>query len=232
MSESTVFTAAATTDAIVAPVTTTTLPPEVSEFVGTGKKYATEVDALKSIPHAQKHISTLEAELIKANEELAKRKTTEAILEEIRASSTSQATTTAPVGVTVDQMTQMINQTLLQKETEIKEKTNVNQVTSLFTAKYGDKAEAAFIQIATDTGISVEALNRLAATSPGAVLKLAGIENKRNTPIVTKPTGSVNTETFKQNNDGTTLTAKVTGGSTKDLVSAWKIAGQKIGKTT
>ena len=39
------------------------IPTEASELVGAGKKYQSVEDALKSVPHAQKHIQTLENEL-------------------------------------------------------------------------------------------------------------------------------------------------------------------------
>ncbi len=65
------------------------LPPEVLEFVGEGKKYSNPVDALKSVPHAQKHISTLEAELAQTKTELEKRRTAEELLNEIKSSTSS-----------------------------------------------------------------------------------------------------------------------------------------------
>ena len=35
------------------------IPTEAAELVGDGKKYSSVEDALKSVPHAQKHIQTL-----------------------------------------------------------------------------------------------------------------------------------------------------------------------------
>jgi hypothetical protein len=46
------------------------IPTEVQSLVGEGKKYQSPEDALKSVPHAQKHIETLESELAEAREEL------------------------------------------------------------------------------------------------------------------------------------------------------------------
>lgn len=235
MTTDTVFAASATTE--VTPVVTTTpsttLPPEVSEFVGTGKKYSSVEDALKSVPHAQKHISTLEVELAQVKEELTKRRTTEELLAEIKSSGIPNVDTTTKPGVTPDQIEQLVNQSLAQKEIQNKAKDNVNKVTSAFTEKYGEKAEEIYIKIAKESGLTIKDLNNLAATSPSAVLILAGLDPKRDTSVPAKVTGSVNTESMRPNSDPTALSARVGNkGSTKALVDAWKIAGQKIGKTT
>ncbi len=68
------------------------IPTEAADFVGDGKKYNSVEDALKSVPHAQKHIQTLESELAAAREELAKRRTTEELLDEIKSGIQPQAT--------------------------------------------------------------------------------------------------------------------------------------------
>ena len=60
------------------------IPTEAAELVGDGKKYSSVEDALKSVPHAQKHIQTLESELATLKEELMKRRTTEELLDEIK----------------------------------------------------------------------------------------------------------------------------------------------------
>ncbi len=84
-------------------------------------------------------------------------------------------------------------------------------------------------KLATDSGLTVTQLNTLAATAPSAVLKLAGLDNT--IQIISKSKGTINTETMKQNNNQDGLSARVKqGASTKELVNAWKIAGQKIGK--
>ena len=71
----------------------------------------------------------------------------------------------------------------------------------------------------------VEQLNTLAVTSPEAVLKLAGIKKPVN---LGKPTSTVNTQGSFSQPQGE-LSAKVPkGASTKDLVNAWKIAGEKV----
>lgn len=221
------------TTPVVTPPTPVELPPEVVEFVGDGKKYASVSDALKSVPHAQKHIQTLEQELAQAREELTKRKTAEQLLEEMKAGQ-KPVEPTAPVAFDPDKVTQLVNQTLEQREAQRIASENVSIVTSSFTQKYGEKAEEIYNKVAQESGLSVQALNKLAATSPSAVLKLAGLVGQQASPAPGKPTGSVNTESLPTGKvDPSTLSARVPrGAKTGDLVNAWRVAGQKVGKST
>jgi hypothetical protein len=109
--------------------TTPTIPQELAELVGQGKKYSTVEDALKSVPHAQKHISTLEADMIALKEELAKRKTAQELLDEIKSrdTHTEQPSVT---GITEDKAAEIVKQ-VLQKEEQAKKTTaNIKSVTS------------------------------------------------------------------------------------------------------
>lgn len=236
MTEPTVFTSATTDGTTVTPVVppvTTSVPQELQEFVGVGKKYATVEDALKSVPHAQKHISTVEQELAQLKEELTKRKTTEELLEELKASGMQTTSTTADnkSTFTPEQIKQMINETLSATENQKTVKANTESVVAVFKEKFGDKAEEIFINIAKENDLSIQTLNSLAGTSPSAVLKLAGITKKEQTTAFAKLKSDVNTETYKPNTIQQS-SARVSGTGTKDLVDAWKRAGAIIGKTT
>lgn len=203
------------------------IPTEAAELVGDGKKYQSVEDALKSVPHAQKHIQTLEAELAAAREELTKRKTTEELLDEIKSGVQPKEN---PQGVELDQdkLLQLVNQTLEFKERQKQAKSNASQVASKFTEKFGNQAEVVYKNIALENGLTEQQLNNLAASSPNVVLKLAGLTEAKITPV-SKPTSSINTESLNQKVDPSTLSARVKqGATTKDLVNAWKIAGEKV----
>lgn len=204
------------------------IPTEAAELVGDGKKYSSVEDALKSVPHAQKHIQTLESELAAAREELAKRKTAEELLDEIKSGIQPQAT---PAGSEFDQdkLLQLVDQTLEQKERQRAAKTNAESVASKFTEKYGQKAEEVYNTVAKESGLTIQQLNSLAASSPKIVLKLAGLEGV-SAPIAGKPNSTVNTEALNNTKvDANQLSARVKqGATTKDLVNAWKIAGEKV----
>lgn len=233
MPTETIFTEPTSSEAapVVQTSTTPVLPPEVAEMVGQGKKYSSVEDALKSVPHAQKHIKTLEEELAQAKVELERRKTAEQILSEIK-SGNQQTETPSGNTVTPDIVAQLVEQSLAQNMRRQTEAQNTNQVVSAFKSKFGEKAEEAYNSIAAESGLTVEQFNNLAKTSPALILKLAGLgEKKGDIPPVVKSNSSIRTEGQTPANGVDQLTARVKpGASTKDLVNAWKIAGQKIGK--
>jgi hypothetical protein len=124
---------------------------------------------------------------------------------------------------------QTIASVLSQKEAQNIAKANTSKVVSAFQAKFGDrvKAEEMYVKIAEEADMSVADLNALAARSPAAVLKLAGIGGA--VPgVVTKPNSSVNTEALTGAPSTEQSAVVKMGASTKDVVNAWKIAEQKV----
>jgi len=211
------------------PPTSTSLPPEVSELVGQGKKYATVEDALKSVPHAQSHIKTLEEELQAVKAELEKRRTAEQLLDEIKSGIKSTEPPSASP-ITPDTVSQLVEQAFAKRQASEVSARNVEQVTTTFSDKFGEKAEEVYIALAKENNLSVAELNMLSKTSPAVVLKLAGLSGVKQ-QTVGKIGSTVNTESMIKTGDNSQLTSRVRqGASTKELVSAWKIAGQKINK--
>ena len=203
------------------------IPTEAAELVGDGKKYSSVEDALKSVPHAQKHIQTLESELATLKEELMKRRTTEELLDEIKSGVQPKEN---PQGVEFDQdkLMQLVDQTLEVKERQRLAKSNASQVAAKFTEKFGTEAENVYKSVAKDNGLSEQQLNSLAASSPNVVLKLAGLAEAKIAPV-SKSSSSLNTQALTQKVDSSTLSARVKqGATTKDLVNAWKVAGEKV----
>lgn len=204
------------------------LPPEVAEFIGEGKKYASMEDALRSIPHAQKHIQTLEEEAKHIREQLEAQRTLKEMLEEAR-STQPQETPKEPTAPTFDpaNLSQIVNQTIEQREAQQRAKANIATVVSTFETKFGDKAEEVYEALAKENGLSLSSLNQLASTSPVALLRLAGIDNKPTAP--TKLHTGINTEAFRSNQPPAEKTAYVGNNpSTKKVVEAWRAAGEKV----
>lgn len=205
------------------------LPTEVAELVGEGKKYRTAEDALKALPHAQGHIKTLEEEAKQLREELAKRKAAEELLEEFKASGKFGEQTSQPTPPAAVNYEEIIASVLAKKEAATTAQKNISTVVSTFTAAFGDKTkgEEMYNKVAEESGLSIAALNQLAATSPEAVMRLAGITKKQDT-LPGRVQGTVNAETFGEKPD-TELSARLKpGASTKDMVNAWRVAGQKV----
>ena len=202
------------------------IPTEAAEFVGQGKKYQSVEDALSSVPHAQKHIQTLESELAEVKEELVKRKTTEDLLDEIKSGIVPQDTTES-VQYNQDNLEQLVGQALENRDLQKTAHANTKSVSARFMEQYGEKAEEVYNSVAKESGLTVEQLNSLSATSPDAVLKLSGLEKR--SQEIEKSSGTVNTEALESTpKDNSELSARVKqGASTKDLVDAWKTAGEK-----
>lgn len=200
------------------------VPEVVSELVGADKKYKSVEDALKSIPHAQSHIQKLEEEAAQLREELTKRKATEELLDELRATGLPEKTTQASIDS--ESLVKAVEGVLSQREEQKKSQQNIESVVSVFNTQYGEKGPEMYKKVAEESGLPLAALNNLAARSPAAVLKLAGITQVSQTPG--KTTSSVNTEAFKPTPSTNAIRVKPVGASTKDLVAAWKAAGESI----
>lgn len=202
------------------------IPTEAQELVGEGKKYQSPEDALKSVPHAQKHIETLESELASVKEELTKRQTTQELIDELKSGSQPIENTTQSAEINQDSVMDLVNQTLTIREKKAQAESNAKSVAAKFTAQYGDKAESTYNSIAKELNVTVAQLNELASSAPSIVLKAAGLSAA--TAPVGNTTGSVNTEALTNTASPEALSAKVESGSTKDLLKAWGRAGEKI----
>ena len=194
------------------------IPTEAQDLVGEGKKYKSAEDALRSVPHAQQHIETLESELAATKEELLKRQTTAELLDEIKSGIQPPATTYQEPEFNQDMLQNVVNKTL-----ESKEKERVSQ----------QNAQSVANSMALENGLTIQQLHNLAATNPKLVLKLSEL-SKPGEILNSKPTSSVNTEALRnQVGDTSQLTSRVKqGATTKDLAAAWKIAGEKIKQQT
>lgn len=202
------------------------IPTEAMDFVGEGKKYKSAEDALRSVPHAQEHIRTLESELAQMKEELIRRKTAEELLDELKSGNQQTEETPQSVGFDQDTIMKLVNQTIEQRDRQTKAQTNASTVASKFTEQYGNQAQEVYNKVAQDAGLTVEQLNNLAATSPNVVLKLSGLDAK-STPVG-KPSSSINTQALSSTKP-TELSARVPrGASTKDMLAAWRAAGEKV----
>ena len=190
------------------------------------QKYASIPDVIKATKASQEYIAKLEAEAAETKAELKKRMAAEEVLEQLKATKTEE--TTPSESLDLSQLEAMvegkITSTLTAAEQQRAQKDNVSTVITAMSQKFGDKAEEQFIQAATEAGLSIEAFNQLSATSPKAVLKLVGLDNKQQgSPAATS--GSINTEALQPSEHK--LSAKVpAGANTKAMVGAWRAAGQ------
>jgi hypothetical protein len=186
------------------------------------QKYATVEEAIKSVGHSQEHIRRLEQEAAALNEEVARRKSAEEVLTELQATKSSE--TTPSPELDYSQIEQFIDRKLTATEQSKVASGNTAKVIEAMTGKFGDKAEEVFLKTAQDSGISINQLNALAASSPLAVLKLAGVDQAvfSNTA---RSTGSVNPGSLTPSTQQPNLV--VPAGASKDIyMAAWRAAGQ------
>lgn len=213
------------------PATTPEIPPELSEWVGPGKKYQSVSEVYKAFGHAQNHISSLEEKYSTLEQELNKRKSAEDVLNEIKSSTTAQQKPTSQ-GVEVNQnvLSEMVRNELTKYTTQQQQQQNFGQVEQAFVSSFKEKADEQFVAMAKENGVSVEEFKQLAMKSPQMVLKLAGI-NKPSAPQPGRTQGDVNTQALKQqadNQDEYSAKVNTWGATSKDLAKAWAGARNKV----
>jgi len=195
------------------------IPPELSEYVGVGKKYASIDEVYKAFPNAQKHISTLETDLAAAKEELAKRRTTEELLNDIQTGLATKTVETPTVPLTQSQdISQIVRNELVKKQNEDLSLANQIAVVTEFKKIYGEKAQIEFDKLATDLGVPITSLNQLAATSPNAIFKLAGIQAAKPTRSGTLES-TINTTTITPKTEVPSARASLNGNAKEDAAA-------------
>lgn len=203
------------------------VPEELQELVGEGKKYKTMEDALRSIPHAQNHIKTLEEKMQELEQEVQRRRAAEEVLEEVRKQGQEQpgATTSEANPAGEEDVQSLVRQTLerelTQREQAALVRQNQQQVVSSLSEKYGDKAEEVYVQKAQELGVPVSFLDDVAAKSPNAVLAYFGGSQQR-TPA--KTSSSLNTEQVARQQPQAKRKNVMFGASSSDIMDAWNSA--------
>ena len=187
------------------------------------QKYSDVASALKSLPHANEHISKLQAEMEELRAEVARRQSAEEVLQRLESKTTEKPETPSVGTVDLAQIEQLVDSRLTARQTAELQKNNLKSVVSKVNDVYGDKAEEMFYTTAKEAGLSMEQVNSLAATAPSAVLKLMGLTTKTSS-LPGKTFSSINTEAMQHNNQESRSAKVPFGASTKQMVDAWRNA--------
>jgi hypothetical protein len=191
-------------------------------LVGTGKKYATVEDALKSVPHAQTHIARLEQEMQSLRERAAQAKAIDDVYEALTSRQQGEQQVTASAPIVDERFIDAVLERKLEEQKRAEEKrVNLNKVKESLTSKYGEKAAEVFKKKAEELGINESFLTDLAAKSPTAALELFGA-NAKEKVATSVPSGSINPQAFVQNQQPAPPKAVMAGASTSDLLNAWR----------
>lgn len=198
------------------------LPEEVLALVGTGKKYATTEDALRSVPHAQAHIARLEEEMRELRERAAQAKAIDDVYEALAARQQGEQVVTAQAPIVDERFIDAVLERKLEEQKRAEEKrANLSKVRESLTSKFGEKAPEVFKKKAEELGINEGFLTDLAAKSPVAALELFGA-NAKEKVVSAVPSGSINPQAFVQNQQPAPKKAVMAGASTSDLLNAWR----------
>lgn len=160
----------------------------LSEITGDDgqQKYKDVATALNALKHSQEYIKQMKAQLDEATQKASQAVTMEQVLAAVSkpADTPSPAPTASPTGLTADDVVRILQE----KERAEQQKANAAKVAQRFKALHGDKAEEAFYTRASEMGLTRDAVNRLAATSPMAVFSMFGIKDD-GAPVPPTPSG-------------------------------------------
>lgn len=213
------------------------VPEILAELVGSGKKYASVEDAMKSIPHAQSHIQTLESELSQLREDLRKRENTEELLAKFLQKKDEGNQQQYPVGdkptgdtpVDPNAIAEMVTQRLLEKSEAEKRIQNFQAADQAMKKVVGEgKVDEYIKQRLASLGIGMDFAKSVAEKSPTAFLELMGVTHQQSSSDV-RAKGSVATEAFGNMQPAQDdIKPVMWGATTSDIVSAWRAAGKGL----
>lgn len=225
MTEATIFDTGSTKPEGEAAKPNLQLPDEVMEHIGEGKKYASVEEALKSVPHAQKHIATLEQELKEMREKMEKAVSTEEVYKTVKEMLAAEGRQPAggDAGKPID-VEALLDRKLQEREAAAKAMENVTSVKTVLAEQFGDKAADIYREKAQALGIGVEFLNDLCAKSPKAALELLGVKATTKGTAPTSVMGAIRTEGLDATKTPTKPKPVMGGASTSELMAAWRAA--------
>lgn len=212
-----------------------TVPEELRDWVGEGRKWHSLDDALKSIPHAQTHIQQLETELRELREQQASTEEIKAAIEELKSAKQETGERPSDSSFGPDDVSKLVESAIERRERERVQQSNIQKVVASMTEKFGDseKAEAEYVKAGEASGLSVADLNALAAKSPQAVLRLVGISESKAPTGSARETSSFRTEALGSNPNRTERRTVMGSGSIKNDLAQWERIkneiNQKIG---
>lgn len=203
------------------------IPAEAADLIGVGKKYATIEAALAALPHAQAHISTLETENQSYKDKLMANDKLDQVLQRLDTPVPVPVEQTVPdASINRDDLGQLVQQEIAQRERVNLEKANLTAVESKLREDYGDNVAEVFNAKAAEQGMSPTQLTALAKIAPQAVLSLVGKIN----PGAASPAPTsegLDLSTVGIIGDTTPKKNIMFGASTKDVMAEWAASAPK-----
>ena len=180
----------------VADAPSITLPDEVKDLVGEGKKYESPEAALRALAFSQTHISTIEQENRTLREQLDSAKKVEDVLAKLDQKVDSTIVEPVQEANPVD-IDKLLDAKLTQREKQLVQTNNMNSVNSKMVEMFGEKAQDHMLSKANELGMTVDQMKATAENSPNAFLAWFGTPE----PITQQTIQSdVNTTNFQPSN--------------------------------
>ena len=170
--------------------------PLYEDLVGEGKKFKDNAAVVNKIVHADKHISTLEAELAQARADLQARSTLEELTERLAKNQNSEVPnrelpdTNRPDAVKTDDIEAKIAAALKADRDKTNRDSNITKVRDGLKERFGPDYNNELPAIAAELGVGTDFLNNIAGTSPSAFLKLVDSVKKPDRKGITPPPAS------------------------------------------
>ena len=155
------------------------------------QKYRDVPTALNALQHSQEYIKQLKQQLEEAQQKASQAVTMEQVLAAINKPEDKPQGPQATPGVTPEDVLRIMQEA----ENKKIQQANSKRVASKFKELYGEKAEESFYNKASEMGLSRQAINNLAATSPEAVFSMFGFKDTK-APAPSAPSG-VNTNSMQ-----------------------------------
>lgn len=200
------------------------------------QKYRTVQDALKALGHSQEYIPELSQKLKQQEQELAEARAAAAKVAELErvVQSLTEAKphteTPSQSGLSEEQVAAQVVRILSEQGKKKVAEDNVATVVNTVKKVYGDKAESVFYGRAQELGMTVDQFNSLAASTPKAVLKLLGLEDKAVMPSQS-PTQTFNTTGLEPRKDtfvGRNSQAVQVGATSNELINETRNAKKMV----
>jgi hypothetical protein len=223
----------------------TNVPDDVATILGSIKNERGEVKykdlntALQALQASQEFIPTLKsqyetekAEAQRLREEVARLRTIEDTVAALTQRQAEQTGTPPATGRTDEEIAELVNRTLTQKEQKATAMANVQSVVSTLQQSFGADAEKKFYDKAQEMGMSVDEMNALAAKSPKAVLSMLGVTvQQAHKPNVSATNSSVNTSAFQPTQEtfvGRNTKPTLVGATSQDLKMESQAANKMV----
>ena len=188
------------------------------------QKYADVKTALESIPHAQTHIRELNEKLKAMEERLKDASNVDEVLKRLESTQANEERPSQELDET--KLAQFLEAQLTAREQAKVQESNRKAVADTLRGAFGEKAEEMYKQTAEELGIELGVMNDLAQRSPAAVLKYFGLDHKKASSNLSKP--SVNTAAMHNKPEQRRDPMDMFKSSESDLVKKWREIASKI----